>query len=98
MPTPFEMVEPLDYLILDMLPNEGTLFAGAYPSGKSVSELKREIGEGQISSGTFSRRLQAMSEEDLVVVKKGVGTNGDRIWQATPRGRNVVERWKATPK
>ena len=50
------IIDPLDYLILDELPIEGTLHFGAYPVGKTAANIQKVVGAGQVRPAERHRR------------------------------------------
>jgi hypothetical protein len=90
----FDLIEPLDYWIIAALPDEGEMVLGAYPAGKSVVQLNKEIAEGRIGTSILTPRVKQLNFQGLVVGAKGIGTGGAKIWQATPKGRELYATWK----
>lgn len=90
----YSLVEPLDYLIIAALPDEGEMVLGAYPAGKSVVQLNGEIANGQLGTAILTPRVKLLAVQGLLVGKKGMGTGGAKIWQATPVGRKLYAAWK----
>lgn len=90
-----ELIEPLDYLILDQLPIEGTMFAGAYPEGTTVLKLREIIAGGKLASSTISQRVRYMATYEMVVKVKGLGQHGRYVWQRTQKGDAMFKEWRA---
>jgi len=88
------IIDPLDYLILDQLPIEGTLHFGAYAVGKTAAEIGAVIAQGQVSHGTIGARLRVMSEEGWTLKMRGIGSGSKNIWQRTHEGEKALHRWK----
>jgi len=88
------IIDPLDYLILDLLPIEGTLHFGAYPVGLAAYEIQPKLAEGQVKITTISSRLRVMGAEGWVVKQKGIGTSGKHVWQRTAAGDKALHKWK----
>lgn len=96
----FEPVLPLDMLILDFLPPEGSTFAGIYPIGETVKAMVNKIGGGKVGTGTFVARVRLMHKAGLIVNvnQPGVGReNTGRAWQITAKGKAQLAEWKGTP-
>lgn len=94
----YMLVDPLDYLLLQMLPDEGSIFAGLYPNGETVENMRTKFTPEQrkaITSSTISTRIRVMSLLGLVVSKhRGSNTRGRLVWQITPAGKDVLKKWK----
>ena len=88
-----DLIEPLDYLILGVLPDQGTMFAGAYLDGKTSKQLSEELFEGKIKASTIGPRMNALHYHGLVNKSKGIGTSGRYIYQRTARGIAVHREW-----
>lgn len=88
------LVEPLDYLLMDQLPDEGTNVGGMYQLGATVNKLGEAFPVG---SNVLSGRLRALSMGGLVrkirMVAEARGR--DYAWQKTVFGKEVLEKWKA---
>jgi hypothetical protein len=87
------LVDPMDYVLLDNLAPEGTMFAGAYPDGPNSVELAERLFEGKIKPSPIAARLRLLHLFGLATMLNRRGVN-DRVWQVTPKGREVVEEWK----
>lgn len=95
----YELVDPLDYLILDKLQPEGTLFAGLYPLGDTVKALGAKFDQvkGGLTGSFIVARLRPLRLQGLVVPKNaGSSTRGKTVWQRTARGTEVLTKWKET--
>jgi hypothetical protein len=90
------LVEPLDFLILDLLPPEGTTAFGVYPDGQTAASLSKQIGEGRLKTSTFSTRLRVLKLMDYTTSKRGIsGATKGQVWQRTEAGEKALHRWKA---
>ena len=87
-----DLVDPLDYLILGGLPNEGELIAGAWPDGRSSKQLSRELFDGAITPGKIGPRLNMLSRFGFTVKRKGMGQAG-LVHQRTPAGEKFYKEW-----
>jgi len=94
----YQLVDPLDYILLGFLPDEGSMFAELYPLGETVQNLKAKLTPEQqkaIKTSSISNRMRIMHLMGLVVKKdKGLDTGGNAIWQVTPKGKDVLKKWK----
>jgi hypothetical protein len=88
-----DLVDPLDYLLLGALPEEGTMIAGAYPDGRTSKQLARELFSGEITPSQIGPRMNAMVYHALVTKKKGIGVSGAFIYQRTQKGNDVYDKW-----
>lgn len=92
------LVEPLDYLLLQELPDEGTNIGGLYQLGTTIEAIAKKY-DG-LTSGVASGRIRAMNLAGMTKkVKMVAGGNGGKYaWQITPFGKEVLEKWLATQK
>lgn len=88
------VVEPLDYMLLDKLPKEGTLAGGLYPIGETVPGLVKKLGGKPVTTAIVSSRVRILGVLGLATKKKGVGGVGNFVWQITKRGEEVLQSWK----
>jgi DNA-binding HxlR family transcriptional regulator len=88
------MIEPLDYITLDLLPDEGTN-VGLYQIGETVNQLRKKLGEKEISTGSLAARLRMMMIAGYVRKVRMVGTSGTQAWQKTVKGKEVLAAWQA---
>lgn len=89
----YSLVEPLDYLILDKLVDEGTTMGGYYPLGTTVVNLVKQF-EKQVPSSVISGQLRSMYIQGLVVKIKIAGATAGHAWQRTERGVKALNEWK----
>lgn len=92
------MVVPLDFMILDKLPDEGTLMGGYFPITAFVEELgERHFKE--LTSDQIGGRLRSMAAIGLTVMVKTVGagkqSRRQHGWQRTEKGKEVLAAWQA---
>jgi len=90
-----DMVDPLDYLILGVLPEEGSLVLGAYPDGKESFTIGKEALNDAVSPNIIGRRLGVMHAEALVVKVRAPKTKTGFTWQRTAAGKAVFQDWKS---
>lgn len=92
----FTLVEPLDFKLLEILPEVGTLFAGMYPLGETVKNIAKKMPthEGQdFPTKIVFGRIRSMELQGLVAQTRG--GNSQRVWQRTQRGSKVFKEWEA---
>ena len=89
-----QLVEPLDYLILEKLPEEGTTLGGLVPLGETVRNLKSGEPFKQLpkAADTLGGRLRAMEVYGLVV--NVVMPGETRGWQRTKLGEKHLTEWR----
>jgi hypothetical protein len=86
----YDLIEPLDYLILAELPEKGTLMGGYYPLATSSKSLKKRFPE--LTSSLISTRLRLLHMQELAVpINTANSKNG---WQRTKKGKELVEAWQ----
>lgn len=91
-----KLVDPLDYLILEKLPNEGELMGGYYPVAETVAKLRKKHFP-DLSADEISGRLRSMLAADLTK-HVNLGKGDQKGWQITKRGRTVLEAWQQQKK
>jgi DNA-binding MarR family transcriptional regulator len=91
----YRPIVPLDFLILAELPDEGSLFMGVYPEGKTAKDVTNVVGKGVLKISTVSTRLRMMRKEGLTERTHGLGF-GTLIWQITPKGKALLRQWEST--
>lgn len=87
------IVEPLDWLILQVLPPEGTLAGGMYPVGETVPGVVKKLGGGPVTVPIVSSRVRILAVVGLAVRKKAVGSAKGLVWQITKKGEEAVKLW-----
>lgn len=94
----YTLVDPLDYVLLGFLPEEGQLALGLYPLGETVLGVKKKLTLEQqkgLSSSTIGSRLRVLRDQGLTVdVHAGIRAGGKRVWQRSKTGTQVLNRWK----
>jgi hypothetical protein len=94
---------PLDFLILEKLPDEGTI-GGIHWRGRRIVDLREEInedlrGEATVNSSELMARLRSMhggAEHGPGLVKPYQGRrNGAKIWARTQRGAEFLRHKEA---
>jgi hypothetical protein len=98
----YELVEPLDYRLLEKLPPEGTTAFNLYPIGTTVKELSKDfkqIPQTQISARIRSMHVQGLAKKvrmlgaELGEQRKGRASAGS-AWQLTESGAKLLANWK----
>lgn len=94
----YTLVEPLDYMILGFLPDEGTLFAGLYPLGETVPALHKKFDK-KVPVTMLSSRMAVLNKQALVEKKASLGTGGGAsVWQRTKLGAKLYKTWQESQK
>ena len=93
-----EFVEPLDQMILETLPEEGSLFAGMYPLGEMVTNIAKKLPKGpdkkDLPTSVIQTRLRVLKHNGMVVSSASVQTSGKYVWQRTAKGKKFFTDWK----
>jgi hypothetical protein len=87
--TGYSPVLPLDELLLRELPDEGTIFAGVWPEGKTAKDLVGLLGNPQIDIAATSNRLRVMGMFGMVVAVKTV-RKAANAYQITAKGKEFL--------
>lgn len=87
------MIEPLDFLIIKNLPDEGTN-VGLYQIGETTRKLHANLGPDKISVGSLSARVSTLVAVGFARPVNMVGTAGTRAYQKTKLGKEVLETWQ----
>ena len=90
----YDLVEPLDYLILELLPEEGELVMGYYPLTKTTRQLQKEKF-ADFSPGEMAGCMKRLSLQSLVVRVRTRGRKQSSYgYQRTAKGKELYEEWK----
>jgi len=92
-----EFVIPLDFRILEMLPDEGTEFAGLYQLGETVKTVHKALGVKELAQTAVSSRITSMHKSGLVHKIKALGREGG-AWQRSHFGKEALEAWRSQQK
>lgn len=95
----YELVEPIDTLVMEMIPEEGTLFGNLYPLGETAKSLAKKLStkEAVLTATMVSQRLRALNIQGLVVKKKSIGSGGGSlVWQRTKAATELITGGKGT--
>lgn len=87
----YQLVEPLDYIILSHLPDEGELVMGYYPYAKSAKQLVRDDMPG-LKGPMLIGPIRRLAIQGLIVrvVTRSVRENA---YQRTKLGKKMYEEW-----
>lgn len=89
-----DLVLPLDYMILELMPREGTTFSGLYPIGSTVKDITKKLN-GAVPSTIISARVRLMNELGLCQKVKALGaTTHGFAWQRTDKADQLLKQWK----
>lgn len=97
----YELIEPLDYLLMEKLPEVGEMFAGLYPMGETVQNLSKKFPtpNGLLDTTTITNRMRALDAQGLTShTRSAISSNGSKIWQRTAKGTDLVRKWKTKEK
>lgn len=89
----YELVDPLDYLILDNLPEEGTTIGGILPLGATVSDIAKNKLGIEVESSMISGRMVSLKTAGLAVVIS-MARSDSAGWQITKLGEKILAEWK----
>lgn len=91
----FEPVLPLDRLILDFLPPEGSMFAELMPIGETVKAMSVKVTNNLLPTSVISTRIRLLHKKGYVVPVHSTGQGtGHKSWQITPSGQQQLQEWK----
>ncbi len=85
----YNPVLPLDVLILQLMPKEGTMFMGVYAEGATVGDIRKRVAGGKLDSSLISTRLRVLHMFGLAT-KVAVPKQPTAGWQVTPKGEQFV--------
>lgn len=91
----YDLIDPLDYVIIDKIPDAGTTMGGLYPLGSTIKSLLPHF-QG-MDTNNLSARFRSLSVQGLVVKVKLAGTmdtRGAYAWQRTPKAVELLNKWK----
>jgi len=89
----YTLVEPMDYMIIGHLNDEGTMFAGAYPLAHTTTQVSRDVFNKQIPATLIGPRMNSLTIQGLVIQVKVPGNLGKNAYQRTQKGKHVYEEW-----
>lgn len=85
-----KLVEPLDYKILEHIPDEGTMFANLYPIGASAPEVAKKLTP--LDAKTVGIRFRVLIAYGLIDKVHGLRSSINQ-YQRTKMGKEVFEKW-----
>lgn len=91
-----DLINPLDFLILEKLPEEGEIAFGLYPQGESTQNLSNTSFK-PLTPTQLAMRLRILQTLGLVL-KVTMLSRTKEGWQRTTKGKEVYETWKASQK
>ena len=93
-----QLVDPLDFLLLEELPDEGTTVGGLYQVGESVQSLAKKFTQRSgvdLTTTLIASRMVSLKYHGLSRGVKMLGRNrGGNAWQRTVFGKEVAEEWR----
>lgn len=90
----YELVEPLDYMILEVLQDEGTLMGGYYPLTTSIGSLRKTFKElNAAEPNLLANRCRVLALQGLAIKVRIAGA-GKFGWQRSKKGKELVEKWR----
>ena len=91
-PRELQMVDPLDYLILQELPEEGAQ-AGLIPLGITTKHLRKMGKFDGLSSDLLSGRLRNMAHYGVTKTVNLVPVSAGKGFQITEKGQRLLDEW-----
>ena|SRR6185312_13167221 len=90
----YDLIVPLDYLLMEAIPVEGTTLSGLYEIGETVNSLRKKFPD--LSPGNLGSRLKLLEKQGLTrqVRMLGTGTSTNRAWQHTKTAQALIDKWK----
>jgi hypothetical protein len=90
----YELVDPFDYLLLELLPDEGELVMGYYPLTKTSEQLVREKFD-LLTPTQIAQDIRRLLRQGLVAKVRTRGSKEQQFgWQRTKKGKKLYEDWK----
>lgn len=89
------IIEPFDWIVLDLLPDEGTTVGGFYQLGTTVKDLKdNNFKDADLTSDQISGRIRTLGAAGFARQVQMVGGRGKIAWQKTVKGKEVLATWQ----
>lgn len=82
---------PVDFAILEILPDEGQMI-GYKPIALKVRSIAERPGFEDFTGNAIGGRLKSMEFQGLVVTQVTLPLGGGLGWQRTAKGRQLLER------
>lgn len=93
------LIDPLDYRILEQLPEVGTLMGGLVPIGETVRNIHKHAFKGVVDHTVVGGRMNALRSYGFAVpVRIAAGNKQGRGWQITPEGKAALLEWQSRQK
>lgn len=90
----FELIDPMDYMILELLPDEGELVMGYYPFTKDADTLVKERFT-DMRPGQLAGNMRRLIIQGLVIrVRTRAAKSRSHGYQRTAQGRKLFDEWK----
>ena len=87
----YRSVLPVDYALLQLLPDEGQMI-GYKPIALKVASIKEHPGFEEFSGNQIAGRLKALSFLGYTVTQVTLPLQGGLGWQRTAAGRALLEK------
>lgn len=92
--TKMQLVDPLDFLLLEELPEQGSQ-VGIVPLGRTVPDLVRHERFTGLTSDQVSGRLRYMAQQGLTTTVNVLPVSRGKGYQITPAGKRALREWRA---
>lgn len=92
----YELVLPLDTLILGVLEKEGSTFGGLYEIGTPAPEIIKKLSlDGKMKASQVGSRLNTLRMQGLAKRVRLLGAKSGWGWQRTGAGDVLLAKMKA---
>lgn len=92
----YKFAVPLDYMIMEKLPDAGATIGGVIPLGRTLTDLVADF-DGAVENTMILGRLRSLKAAGLVEIVRLPKTEGDG-WQVTRDGKKIVTAWQKNGK
>jgi len=82
---------PIDFALLDLLPDEGQMI-GYKPIALQVGSIKKRPEFDEFSGNQLAGRLKSMSFQGLTVTQITLPIQRGLGWQRTAKGKEILQR------
>jgi len=90
----YTLADPMDYMILGHLNEEGTMFAGVYQLGHTAVQIRKDVFKNEIGMNILAPRFSTLRIQGLVTRVVVPGQGGKHSYQRTKLGKKVYEEWR----
>lgn len=90
----YTLVAPLDYIILEHLHPEGTMFANLYPIAHTAKQINEQALGNQLGMTIIANRMTSLGKQELIAKVVVPGTGGAQSYQRSKRGDLALKVWK----